>query len=89
LLRKHPILKKIISCGQRYKDGEINIEDLQKCFSVYLGALEGDVPLSIRKSILKAEAWIDSIRFTVNDDSQLREVIKVLEDLDNEIAKYD
>lgn len=74
--------------AQRYREGQLNIEGLQQSLSALMPALEGDVPKEIREAVRKAEAWVDSIHFTVNEADRRAEVGRVLDELEGVVHRF-
>lgn len=65
------------------------IERLQRILSAIMSRLEGDVPKEVRQAFLKTEAWVDSVRFTVNRSDQAAEVERVLRELERVIGNHE
>jgi hypothetical protein len=84
----HPHIAFILDNARRYREGWLNIEGLQQNLSAVMSALEGDVPKEIHDAVRKAEAWVDSIRFTVNVAEQPREVGRVLDELEDKVHRF-
>lgn len=86
--RPSPQLKIVKDSIHRFRIGQIDAVGLQQNLSAVISALEGDVPKEVSEAILKAEAWVDSIRFTVNESKQASEIEKVLCKLEAVLAQY-
>lgn len=88
MLRDNNLIKTLLIDIEKYREGKINIVDIQQKLSAIMSALESDVPKEVKERIFKAEAEIDSIRFTINTDDQYVEVNKILGELESLINKY-
>lgn len=88
MLRDNNLIKTLLIAIEKYREYKIDIVDIQQKLSAIMSALESDVPKEVRERIFKAEAEIDSIRFTINTDDQYIEVNKTLDELESLINKY-
>ena len=84
----HPHIAFILDSSHRYREGGLSIEGLQQNFSAVMSALEGDVPKEIHEAIRKAEARVDSIRFTINEADRPAEVGRVLGELEAVVHRF-
>jgi len=87
--RENPLLKVILDATRRFRGGNENVEGLQKIMSATMSAIEGDVPKPVSEAIRRAEARIESLRFTVSNSNQSAEIVKVLSELEEIITRYD
>jgi hypothetical protein len=84
----HPHIALILGNAQRYREGRLSIEGLQQSLSAVMSALEGDVPKEIHDAVRKAEGWVDSIRFTMNEADRSAEVGRVLDELEGVVHRF-
>ncbi len=84
----HPQIVLILDSARRYREGRLDIEGLQRILSALMSALEGDVPKAVHDAVRKAEAWVDSIRFTVNEAERPAEVGRVLDELEGVVHRF-
>ena len=85
-LRQHPVIRMLFDSLQKYQNGNIDISGLWQNASLVMSTMEGDVPKEVRDAVFSLEGELDSVRFTVRQDQQAREVEKIfgeLEDLIN------
>lgn len=86
---EHPHIALILESARRYRERQLDIEGLQRNLSAVMSALEGDVPKEIHAAIQRAEAWVDSIRFTMNAADQPAEIERVLAELEGVVRRHD
>jgi len=84
----HPHIKLILDSARQYREQQLGIEGLQQNLSAVMSALEGDVAKEIHDALRKAEAWVDSIRFTVNEADRPAEVGRVLDELEGIVRRF-
>lgn len=86
-LREHPLMRVLLDSHQRFRDGKIDVAGLQQNVSAVMGAMEGDIPKTVRDAVFGVEAELDSIHFTVNETKQAAEVEKLFSELEHLITK--
>jgi hypothetical protein len=84
----NPHIRTVLRSAQQYRDGAISIEGLQANLSGEVAAMEGDVPRQVRDAVTRAEAWIDSARFSRGGSLQREEAERALEELERVISRY-
>jgi hypothetical protein len=82
-------VRAVLDSISRYREGQLSLEALQDIFSTTMALMEGDIPKEIRNAVQKAESWVDSIRFTVNEVDQSSKVEDVLSGFEQLISEYD
>lgn len=56
MIRNNAILRRVAGQSAAFRRGEIDLPSLQHEFAAAMGALEGDVPKSVRDAVLRGEA---------------------------------
>ncbi len=89
-MREDLKLRLLFDAFNLYKKGDLSIEKLQQELSNTYSLLEGNIPSKIREAILKAEASVDSIRYTLEEPRQHEEIIKIINRVETIVeAAYD
>lgn len=77
-LTSHPLISALVEAMSEYRRGFLDLAGLQVQFSAAMSAMEGDIPPTVQSAVRKAEAWLDSIRFTIDDPDRASAVEDVL-----------
>jgi hypothetical protein len=88
-LREHPVLSRVAKAAAEYRAGSCTPEELQRVLSGAMSAVESDVPKSVRDELFRAEARVDSARFTVDVDDQPSVIGGIMDDLESVVDAAD
>jgi hypothetical protein len=81
-------LQLVFNSAHKFRQGQLDIVGLQQNLSLVLAGLTGEVPTPVQRAIYRAEAEVDSIRFTVARNRQAEAVEEVLHDLEEVISRF-
>jgi hypothetical protein len=77
--------EKIIHYFQQYINSKINIEGLQQNINSEILKFDNVEERKLYNELLKLEGSIDSIRFSISDDMQMDEIMKLFDNFKKRI----